>query len=211
MSSEIFIPEKAPSMMSTRARRSNKARLRKTAKRKRYYAGGRPRKIDDYVVHRIAELIQMADGIHENKEVRKAMARGGITFHMADGSRTNIDTVDEIAVWVGRIICGDVGGSHLKPEYRPQILRQLADALERKSARKRKSGKADDVAKIRTAWLKAKAKQKGLYRGEDPTFREVAEEYLRLTGYNLDRRALKNAGRSVRVEAKSKKLSPRTK
>lgn len=169
----------------------------------------RPPKSQDYFVHRIAELIQMADGIHENEEVRNALARGRITFAMADGGRVNIDTLDEIAVEIGRVICGDVGGSHLKPKYRPQILRQLADALERKSGRKRKSRKADDIAKIRTAWRTAKAAQKGLFRGDDPTFRKVAEVYCRLTGYKLDRRALKKAGCSVRPEAKSKKLPRR--
>jgi hypothetical protein len=131
----------------------------------------RPPKFQDYVVHRIAELIQMADGIHENEEARNAMARGRITFVTADESRVNIDRPDEIAQEVGRFICGDVGGKHLKPKYRPQILRQIADALERKSARKRKSGKADEIAKIRAAWRKAKAELKGLYRGDNPTFR----------------------------------------
>jgi len=204
---------KAERKSRSRATSNSQADVRpkKASKRERYYAGGRPPKSQDYFVHRIAELIQMADGIHENREVRNAMARGGITFVMADGSRVNIDTLDDIAVWIGRVICGDVGGSHLRPKYRAQLLRQVADALERKSSRKRKSGKADDIAKIRTAWLTAKAAQKGLYRGDDPMFREVAEEYYRLTGYNLDRRALKNAGRSVRPEAKSKKLARRTK
>jgi hypothetical protein len=170
----------------------------------------RPPKSQDYFVHRIAELLQMADEMHENEEVRNAMAQGGITLVMADGSRVEINTVDEIAVAVGRIICGDVGDSHLRRNYRAQLLRQLADALERKSAKKRKSGKADDIAKIRTAWRTAKAAQKGLYRGDDPTFREVVEEYYKLTGYNLDRRALKNASRSVRPQSKSKKLPRRT-
>jgi hypothetical protein len=166
----------------------------------------RPPKSQDYLVHRIAELIQMADGIHEDEEVWNAMAQGRITFVMADGTRINIDTPDDIPVVVGRFICGDLGGFHLDPTYRPQILNQLADVLKGKTSRKRKSGKADDIAKIRTAWQTAKAAQKGLYRDDDPTFREVAGEYYKLTGYCLDRRALKNAGCSVRAEAKSKKL-----
>lgn len=88
----------------------------------------------------------------------------------------------------------------LKPEVRPQILRQIADALEGKSARKRKSGKWDDVAKIREAWRRAKAKLKGLYRGDNPTFKEVAHEYRKLTGWQLDRRALKDADCPVRPD-----------
>jgi hypothetical protein len=171
----------------------------------------RPPKYQDHFVHRMAELIQMADGIHENEEVRNAMARGGITFVMADGSRVNIDTLDDIAVEVGRVICGDVGGVHLKPKYRAQILRQIADALERKFARKRKSGKADDIAKIRAAWRKARAKLKGLYKDDNPTFRQAADEYRQDTGFPLDRRALKDARCPVRPEAKSKKLPRRPK
>jgi hypothetical protein len=171
----------------------------------------RPPKSQDWAVHRFAELIQLADGIHENEEVRKAIASGGLVFVMADERRLIIRTLDEIALLVGRFICGDLGGHHLKPKYRPQILRQIADALERKSARKRKSGKADDIGKIRSAWCTAEVAQKGLFRGDDPTFREVAEAYHTLTGYNLDRRALKNAGCSVRREAKPKKLPRRTK
>ena len=171
----------------------------------------RPPKSQDHFVHRIAELIQMADGMQESAKVRDAMARGGISFIMADGSEIKINALDEIAVAVGRILCGDVGGSHLRANYRPQILRQIADALERKSARKRKSGKADDIAKIRTAWRTAKASQKGLYRGDNPTFREVAAEYHQLTRNYLDRRAVRNAGCSVRPEARSKKLPRRRK
>ena len=83
----------------------------------------RPPKSQDHFVHRIAELIQMADAMHDNEEVRNAMARGGITLARADGTQVNINTLDEIAVAVDRIICGDVGNSHLRSKYRPQILR----------------------------------------------------------------------------------------
>src|SRR5262249_22608082 len=107
--------------------------------------------------------------------------------------------------------CEGVWGGRLKPKYRPQILRQIADALEQKTATRRKSGKVDDMAKILTAWRIAKAAQKGLYRGDAPTFKEVPHEYYRSTGYNLDRRALKNVRRSVRPEARSKKLLRRMK
>jgi hypothetical protein len=150
----------------------------------------RPRKSQDYAVHRIAELIKTADGIHENPEAQKAISRGGITLVMADGKEVDVRTVDEIAVAVGRFICGDVGKSHLKPEYRPQILRQVADALEGKLARKRKSGKADDDASIRAAWREAKADLKGLYKDDNPTFAEVDRKYHNRTGWYLDRRAL---------------------
>jgi hypothetical protein len=111
----------------------------------------RPPKWQDHFVHRVAEFIQLADGFHKNENLRAAFAQGGITLVMADGTRVNLDSLDEIAVQVGRVICGDVGGRHLKPKLRPQVLRQLADALERKSGRKRKSGKVDDIAKIRAA------------------------------------------------------------
>lgn len=178
----------------------------------------RPLKIDDYVVHRIAEFIHIADAIHDNEEVRSALSRRGIEVVRADGEVLIIDgpietALDETAQAVGRFICGEVGGKHLKRELRPQILRQLADALERKSARKRKSGKADDIAKIRAAWWKAKTNLKGLYRGDNPTFKEVDSEYYRLTGCHLDRRALKAAGDCpVRPDAKGKKLpQPATK
>jgi len=168
--------------------------------------GGRPRKIQDDLVHRITEFIQMADGINENEEVQNAMAHGGIRLIMADGSRVDIDTLDEIAREVGRFICGDLGGVHLDPKYRPQILRQIADALERKSARKRKSGKSDDIAKIRAAWRKAKAALTGLYRGDNPTFAEVDEIYRRDNpGQHLDRRALKQVGCPVRPDRRGPK------
>jgi hypothetical protein len=162
----------------------------------------RPPKSQDYVVHRIAELIEIADAMQEDEEVRNAMSRGRITFVMADGKCVDINGLDEIAAWVGRLICGDVGGVHLDAKYRPQLLRQIADALERKSGKKRKSGKVDDIAKIRVSWLKAKAEQKGLFRGENPTFKEVAQQYYNLTRLPLDRRSLKAAGFSPRAEAK---------
>jgi len=60
----------------------------------------------------------------------------------------------------------------------------------------------DDIAKIRVSWLKAKAAQKGLFRGGNPTFKEVAQQYYNLTGFPLDRRSLKAAGFSPRAEAK---------
>ncbi len=168
--------------------------------------GGRPPKIQDHLVHRIVELIQMADGILENEKVQNAMARGGIRLIMADGTHVDIDRLDEIALGVGRFICGGLGGVHLQPKYRPQLLRQIADALEGKSARKRKSGKSDDIAKIQAAWRKAKAALTGLYRGENPTFAEVDEIYLRDNpGQHLDRRALKQAGCPVRPDRRGPK------
>ena len=159
------------------------------------------------MVHRIAELIQTADAIHENEEVRKKVSRGGFTLVIADGRAVNINSVDEIAVAVGRFICGDVGRKHLNPEHRPQVLHQVAEALKRKS---RKSGKADDIAKIRAAWREAKAEQKGLHKGDDPTYREVAQKYYKKTGSPLDRRALNKAGCLVRPDKRGKKRSYRS-
>jgi hypothetical protein len=98
----------------------------------------------------------------------------------------HIHTLDEIAVAVGRFICGDVGRSHLKPKYRPQIFRQLAELLEGKLAKR-----PDDIATIRAAWREAKAALKGLCRGDNPTWREVDNKYYKRTGYHLDRRALR--------------------
>jgi hypothetical protein len=77
---------------------------------------------------------------------------------------------------------------------------QIADALKGKSAKKRKSGKADDIAKIQEASRRATAKLKGLYKGDPATFREIAAEYRQLTGFALDRRAVKAAGCSLRPE-----------
>jgi hypothetical protein len=54
--------------------------------------------------------------------------------------------------------------------------------------------------KSREAWRRAKAKLKGLYRGDNPTFKEVAHEYRKLTGWQLDRRALKDADCPVRPD-----------
>ena len=76
----------------------------------------RPPKSQDHVVHRIAELIHMADAMHDNEEVGSAMSRGGITLVMADGHSVNIDTRDEIAVHVGRFIFGDFREKTLKAE-----------------------------------------------------------------------------------------------
>ena len=58
----------------------------------------RPLKSQDWAVHRFAEVIQMADGIHENEEVRKAIASGGIVFVMADERPLIIHTLDEISL-----------------------------------------------------------------------------------------------------------------
>lgn len=130
----------------------------------------RPTKSQDYFVHRLADLILVADAMRESGELQNAVAKGGISLQMPDGMCVDVDNVDEIAIWIGRTLFGDLDGQQLKPEHRPQILRQIADALERKSGRKRKSGKADELVKMRMAWLTAKAEQSGLYRGDDPTF-----------------------------------------
>ena len=71
-------------------------------------------------------------------------------------------------------------------------MRQIADALEGKSAKKRKSGKGalanpiDEIEKTRKAWRKAKANLKGLYKGDNPTLKEADNEYHKLTGISTD-------------------------
>jgi hypothetical protein len=147
-------------------------------------AGDRPPKMDDYFVHRIADLFRYADGLQFSQFKEPVI----------------ITDKRLIPCGIGERLCD------LKPEDRPRILHQVAYALAGKSAKKRKSGKADDIAKIREAWPRAKAKLKGLYRGDNPTFREVYAEYHKLTGFPLDRRALKNAGCPVRPESRRKKL-----
>jgi hypothetical protein len=166
----------------------------------------RPKKVDNYVVHRIAELIHIADAIHDNEEVRSAIAQGGIEVEMADGKFLIIDgpievAVEGIAKAVGRFVCGDVGGQHLKPEVRTYVLRRLINALERKFAKERKTP-PDEIALVRVAWLIAKAKLKG---DDYPTFKEADDEYYRLTGWHLDRRALKDADRPVRPDKRGVK------
>jgi hypothetical protein len=159
----------------------------------------RPRKIDDYIVHRIADLFHYTDGLRWS-ELKQ---RDGWIITLAD-KRFLVTFARDVHCAVGEFLCD------LKPKVRPRILRQIADALEGKSARKRKSGKADDIAKIREADRIARAKQRGLYKGDPPTFRQIATEYRQLTGFALDRRAVKDAGCSVRREPKShRKKLPR--
>jgi hypothetical protein len=148
----------------------------------------RPRKIDDYIVHRIADLFRYADG--------PAISKGD-TITLAE-HRVLITDDKGIPHAIGELLCD------LEPEHRPRILHRVADALTGKLARKRKSGKADDIAKIREAWLQAKAKLKGLYKGDNPTKSEVEHEY----GDHLDRRSLPNHC-PLRPDKRGKKKLPR--
>ena len=153
----------------------------------------RPRKGQDYVVHRVADLVRYGKGLPSSQ------FKQGDSITLADKT-VRISDLEDVPWAIGKLLC------NLKFEYLPQVLRQVANALERKPVRK---GRPDDIAKIRIACQKAKAELKGLYRGDDPTFKEVAEQYHKLTGLQLDRRALKDAGCSVRPESKSKKLPRR--
>jgi len=163
-----------PVEYTERKRKRKRKSAAANAKRKSWRKGGRPTSGEGYVVHRIAELIRVADAIRDNQKWQ----RDGVTLVMADGRAVNINSLDEIVVGVGRFFC------RLNPEYRPYVLRLLANVLE---------GEApvpDDLAKIRAAWREAKAELKGLYKGDDPTFAEVGRKYHKRHGCRLDRRAL---------------------
>jgi hypothetical protein len=151
----------------------------------------RPHKIDDYLVHRIADLFRYADGLQFSQ-----LSKGDVWELTLADKRVLITDAQDVPRTIGQLLCD------LEPEHRPRILRHVADALKGKLARKRKSGKADDIVKIREAHRRAKAKLKGLYRGDNPTFKEVEQEY----GEHLDRRALPNDC-PVRLEAKFKKIA----
>jgi hypothetical protein len=155
----------------------------------------RPPKSEDYVVYRITDLFQYSDGLPWS-----TLRRGDLWELTLADQRVVIGGERDIHLAIGELLC------KLKPEYRPHVLRQIANALERKPGKLRKSGKFDDIAKIRLSWRKAKIDQKGLYRGDNPTFKQVATHYHNLTGLQLDRRALKDAGCPVRSEGKSKRL-----
>jgi hypothetical protein len=161
--------------------------------RQLWQRAGRPQKKDDWFVHRIADLFRYSEQPFWSLPER---------FHERYPS---ITSQRDIQCFIGKVLCT------LNPKYRGWVLRQLADALEGKSEKKRKSGKADEIEKTRKAWRKAQAKLRGLYKGDNPTWREADTEYFKLTGFHLDRRALKDAGCPVRPDkpGRPKKLPRR--
>lgn len=155
----------------------------------------RPTKHEDNLIHRIADLFKYADvyndGYVDGEELKQDEP---VWIHLAD-KRVLMNGVQDVHWAISNLLCD------LKPEVRPSVLRRVADALEGKSAKKRKSGKADDIAKIREAWRRAKAKLKGLYKGDNPTRREVEKIY----GEHLDRRSLKNADCPIRPDKRGRR------
>jgi hypothetical protein len=160
----------------------------------------RPPKIDDWLVHRIAELFNYADEISELGEFPKT-PDGKAVLLVWLPSPTSLDA-KPLPIKNEKVIPNAIGYllSQIKPEKRPYVLRRLADVLKGK---RRKS--ADDLAKIIEACRRAKAKW-----GEDTTFAKVEEEYRKVTGFHrLDRRALDGLRDCPWVRSKRKKKLPR--
>jgi hypothetical protein len=179
MSGEIFFADKGPPMKPTRARRSNKAKRADREFRK----GGRPRASEDYLVHRIAELFQYVDGLPFSQ------LEQGAVIEMGNGSRFPVTNEKHLSSTIGELLCG------FTPEARPYVLRQIANALEKKRGKSRKTP-PDERARIQRAWREAKAKH-----GDNPTFSDVNHEYR---GWHLDRRALQDAGCHVRPDKRGR-------
>jgi len=100
------------------------------------------------------------------------------------------DRLTEAHTQIGRVLCA------VSPADRPYVLNRLADALRLKP---RKSS-PDAIALVREACRRARAKLKGLYKDDDPTFKEADAEFFKLTGWQLDRRSIKDAGERVRPD-----------
>jgi hypothetical protein len=150
--------------------------------------GGRPQKTQDYVVHRLANIIHIADALHENKKLREEAELNGIEVFLGGMNRPLIvRTQDELAWGLGQFIL------RLKKRVRAQVLRHLVKVLEGKSPR-------DKIAKARDAYCSAQAE----YAPAEikPTFVEAAQKH---SGH-LDRRTLKDDGLEVRRERRPKKL-----
>src|SRR5438105_3861117 len=95
----------------------------------------RPHKIDDYVVHRIAELFRYADA--ESDEF--VFQRGDVI--MLAEQRLLITSNKCIPHAIGELLCD------LEPKQRPRILYQVADVLRRKPRKL-----PDNLAVIREAY-----------------------------------------------------------
>jgi hypothetical protein len=102
---------------------------------------------------------------------------------------------------IGRVLC------NVPPADRPWFLNRLADALRKKP---RKSS-PDAIALVQEACRRARSKLKGLYKDDDPTWKEANAEFFKLTGYKRDRRSIKDAGERVRPDkpGRPKKLPRR--
>jgi hypothetical protein len=140
----------------------------------------RPNKKDDYFVRRIADWFRYHDTLPWSK------LKQGDRWDIISGDvRFRSTGVGDIHGGIGLALC------EVTPEKRPYVLRQLITLLEGKSDKKRKT-KPDEIALVRVAWRRAKAKLTGLYKGDNPTFKKVDAEYYKLTGWHLDRRSLPN-------------------
>jgi hypothetical protein len=153
----------------------------------------RPTKHDDWLVHRMAELIR-----YSNLPFSTLPERFRRNY-------PDITNTRDIQCFVGKILC-----SEWNPEYRSWFFRQVADALAGKSGKKRKSGEAekgehvDELEKTRAAWRKAKAKLTGPYRDDNPTFQEVDDEFYQANGWHLHRRALPALGCHCRPDKRGR-------
>ena len=135
----------------------------------------RPPKGEDYIVQRIADLFHYADGLDFSK-----LKEGDEWELRFLGTTPRLITSErDIHCAIGEFLCD------VEPNIRPYVLNRLADALRQKP---RKSS-PDDIAKIREAHRSA---------GDNPTWQKVDAEYHKLTGFHLDRRALEDAGCSIR-------------
>jgi hypothetical protein len=135
----------------------------------------RPQKTQDYVVHRIAEAIHIADFLRGNEKEREDARRNGIEVIVGGGKRVIVRTREELAYGIGQFIL------RLKTRVRPKVLSHLVEVLEGNSPR-------DKIAKARDAYRSAQAEYAPAKI--KPTFKEVA---LKHPGH-LDRRVLKDEG-----------------
>jgi hypothetical protein len=140
----------------------------------------RPRKGEDYIVRRIADLFHYADGLDFSKFDEWELRFLGTPSLLITSKR-------DIHCAIGLFLCDG-----LEPEQRTPFFRQLIKALEGKSDEKRKT-KPDEIALVREAWRKAKAGLK-----KNPTFDEADTVFFKDNGYHLNRRALEDAGCPIR-------------
>ena len=147
----------------------------------------RPHKIDDYIVHEIADLIRYGALLPWSQ-----LEQEGNPFTVRLGEKEVIVTrKEQIYLAIGKLVCD------LRETERPRILRQIAKAL--------KTNAQDEITQIRIAAKQAQAEY--LPTDIKPTHKEIEEKL----GRHLDRRTLKLAFKphAPPVRPENRKKSPR--
>jgi hypothetical protein len=85
---------------------------------------GRPRKTQDYLVHRLADLLRYGQG-----RLLSQFSKGDVWEITVADKRVLIADARDLFWAIEKLLC------ELKPEHRPQVLRQLANVLEGKYSR----------------------------------------------------------------------------